>query len=187
MSNHLNQMLRYSCLGLVSLAILAGINPGMPRSFSSAAASEQDSPSVMMLSVTVQDPTQRNEDGEKTDSPSWTREVFRQYLSMVAREEFGLITRDAMLDEPVDVNSSDCFHLSVQHWRKSDVQVVLRKGDEVLLETLVKGTDCHSLAKQRRLSERAVELKPKLVDALRDAGPSIAVGDGRSGTTARGH
>ncbi len=168
MRYHLHQTLR--CIGVVSLITLAGISLGVTRSFSSAAASEQDSPSVMMLSVTVQDPTQLNEDGQQTDSPSWTREIFRQYLLMVAREEFGLITRDAMLDEPVNVSSGDCFHLSIQHWRKSDVEIVLRRGGEILLETFVKGSDCHSLAKQRRLSERAVELKPKLVDALRNAG-----------------
>ncbi len=120
--------LKLLCLGFCVFGSHA-VHAGMP------AASDADRPPTMMLSVTTEGYRQKNDKDQELDPNTWIREFFRQSLLMVAREEFGMLTRDGVLGEPIDEESTECFHLRFRSWRKGYLNLALRRGDRVLLET----------------------------------------------------
>lgn len=73
-----------------------------------AVAHQIDGPPVMMLSAELEDTEQKSDAGKPIDACTWVREIFRQHVLMVAREEFGFVMRDVTLGEPVDHNSVVC-------------------------------------------------------------------------------
>ncbi len=135
-----------------------------------AKAADVKPPPRMMLSATLEDYRQKDERNRQLEVNTWIREFFRQSVLMVAREDFGMVTRDAVLGEPIDEESPDCFHLRVRVWARSHVNIVLRQGDRVLLESRVRCRDTDTRDIYRNLSESAVIFRDEVFDALADAG-----------------
>ncbi len=135
-----------------------------------AVAYQIDGPPVMMLSAELEDTEQKSEAGKPIDACTWVREIFRQHVLMVAREEFGFVTRDVTLGEPVDRDSPECFHLKVLAWEDTPVELTLRRGDKVIYEGRVVNEECHVLKKFRHLPKHVLDTRESLVEALRAAG-----------------
>ena len=135
-----------------------------------AVADQIDGPPVMMLSAELEDNEQKNEAGKPIDASTWVREIFRQHVLLVVREEFGFLTRDVTLGEPVDRDSPDCFHLKVLAWEDTPVELTLRRGDKVIYEGTVVNEECHVLKKFRHLPKHVLDTRESLVEALKAAG-----------------
>ena len=89
---------------------------------------------------------------------------------MVAREEFGFVTRDVTLGEPVDRDSPECFHLKVLAWEHTPVEFTLRRGDQIIYEGTAVNEECHLLKKFRHLPQHALDTGESVVEALKLAG-----------------
>ncbi|MEZ6031753.1 MAG: hypothetical protein R3C17_01495 [Planctomycetaceae bacterium] len=135
-----------------------------------AVADQIDGPPMMMLSAELEDTEQKNDAGKPIDACTWVREIFRQHILMVAREEFGFVTRDVTLGEPVDRDSPECFHLKVLAWEDAPVQLTLRRGDTVIYEGTVVNEECHVLKKFRHLPKHVLDTRESLVKSLNAAG-----------------
>ena len=127
---------------------------------------------VMMLSITPEDPSQKSPDDKPIDTCTWIREIFRQQVLMVAREEFGFATRDVTLGEPVDRNSPECFHLRVVSFEDHPVELTLRRGDQVIYKGQAIEAECDVLKQFRDLPKYALNMKESIVTALKAAGYS---------------
>ena len=125
---------------------------------------------VMMLSTTKEDPSQKSADGKPIDTSTWIREIFRQHVLMVAREEFGFVTRDVTLGEPVDRNSPECFHLRVVSFEDHPVELTLRRGDQVIYEGKAVEAECHVLKQFRDLPKYSLNMRESIATALKAAG-----------------
>lgn len=151
-------------IAIVSLVLFAESSSGL------AVAEQINGHPVMMLSTTAEDPSQKSRDGKPIDTSTWIREIFRQHVLMVAREEFGFATRDVTLGEPVDRNSPECFHLRVVSFEDHPVELTLRRGDQVIYEGKAVEAECDVLKQFRDLPKYAINMRESIVTALKAAG-----------------
>jgi len=153
------------CIRIIPWAIAMGLLPAIVAAAEAPAVRPR-----MMLSATWEDMSQVNDAGRAIDSSTWVREIFRQHVLMIAREEFGFRTRDATLGEPVDRESPDCFHLKVLPWTRAEVELTLHHGDRVIYEGTVSNRESDSLKKYRALAQHTLNSKDAIVAAMQEAG-----------------
>lgn len=133
-------------------------------------ADQADAPPVLMLSAELEDPSQTNAAGKPIDASTWVREIFRQHILMIAREEFGFVTRDATLGEPVDPDSPECFHLKVLAWEHTPAELTLRRGKKVIYEGTVVNEVSDGLKKFRLLPKHVTDTRDSVIQAFKAAG-----------------